>query len=137
MAGQIPGDGGAISQINVTPFVDVVLVLLVIMMVTSAEIARRSIAVDLPSAASAGQAVPRTLNVVIEADGALKVDGARVDEAELGAVIARTRAAHPDVRAVVSADQRVPYRSVIRLIDIVKQAGVSKFALDVVPGGAS
>lgn len=137
MAGQLPQDSGTISQINVTPFVDVVLVLLVIMMVTSTEIARRAIAVDLPSAASAGQAVPRTLNVVVSADGALRVDGAEVEEAALGEVIRRTRAAHPEVRAVISADQRVPYRSVVRLIDLVKRAGVKKFALDVVPEAAS
>ncbi|MCA9556295.1 MAG: biopolymer transporter ExbD, partial [Myxococcales bacterium] len=60
-----PNPDEAISAINVTPFVDVVLVLLIILMVTSTEIVRRSIQVDLPTAAAAGQAVPRTLNVLV------------------------------------------------------------------------
>lgn len=116
-----------------TPFVDVVLVLLIILMVTSTEIARRAIAVDLPSAASAGQSVPRTLNLVLEADGATKVDGEPVSDEALAPLIRRAKAEDPDVRAVISADQAVPYRSVVHLIDVVKQAGVSQFALDVVP----
>lgn len=133
MAAHSPGPDGTISQINVTPFVDVVLVLLIILMVTSTEIARRAIAVDLPSAASAGQSVPRTLNLVLEADGATKVDGEPVSDEALAPLIRRAKAEDPDVRAVISADQAVPYRSVVHLIDVVKQAGVSQFALDVVP----
>jgi biopolymer transport protein TolR len=136
MAAALEPHDEAISAINVTPFVDVVLVLLVILMVTSTELVRRSIQVDLPTAAAGGQAVPRTLNVVLAADGTLALDGAPVTEAELSIAVAQARATDPEVRAVLSADQRVAYQQVVALIDRVKAGGVHKFALDVAPRGA-
>ncbi len=60
------------SAINVTPFVDIVLVLLVVLMVSSVHIVRASIEVDLPNASSGGEAVPSTLNIVIKRDGAMR-----------------------------------------------------------------
>lgn len=131
-----PNPDEAISAINVTPFVDVVLVLLIILMVTSTEIVRRSIQVDLPTAAAAGQAVPRTLNVLVAADGALILDGAPATEAALYDAAAQAKRDDPEVRAVISADHRVAYQRVVAVIDVVKGAGVSRFALDVAPRGA-
>lgn len=127
------GDGD-ISAINVTPFVDIVLVLLIILMVTSTEIARQAIMVNLPSAASAGAAVPPTLNLVIQADGSIHLDGVPMQEPALDLAIAQATADSPDLRAVISADRTVAYQRVVHVIDLVKQRGVSKFALDIVPG---
>ncbi|NJK88396.1 MAG: biopolymer transporter ExbD [Myxococcales bacterium] len=79
MAGAIDEQEGEISGINVTPFVDVVLVLLIILMVTSTQIVRAQLAVELPKAASGGDAVPSTLNVTILADGQLLIDGSPTD----------------------------------------------------------
>lgn len=125
-----------ISAINVTPFVDVALVLLVVSMVTSAEIARQAIEVNLPTAASAGTAVPRTLNLIIEANGIIQLDGEPMQDAALSQAIAKAKANTPEVRAVISADQAVAYRRVVHVIDLVKQQGVHKFALDIAPGTA-
>lgn len=126
--------GGAISAINVTPFVDVVLVLLVILMVTSTSLVKASIGVDLPRAAAATENVERTLNLVIEADGDLLLDGQGIDEAQLAAAVRAALAQDPEVRAVISADRDAAYSAVIRGIDLVKAAGLSKFALDVERG---
>lgn len=126
--------GGAISAINVTPFVDVVLVLLVILMVTSTRLVKASIGVDLPRAASAAEAVDRTLNLVIEADGTLRLDGQVIDAPGLDQAVRRAVAQDPEVRAVISADRTAPYAAVIRGIDLAKGAGLSKFALDVERG---
>src|SRR5687767_5824153 len=101
----VADDRGPISAINVTPFVDVVLVLLVILMVTSTSLVKASFGVDLPRAASAGDAVDRMLNVLIRADGALLLDGREVDERGLADGVKRALAANPEVRAVISADQ--------------------------------
>lgn len=136
MAAPTSNGGGVISAINVTPFVDVVLVLLVILMVTSTAIANASLGVDLPRAASAGEGVDRTLNVIVRGDGALLVDGEPIDDVALGALTRRTAAAHPDLRAVVSADRDAPYHAVVRAIDVVKGNGVTKFALDVERGAS-
>ena len=126
--------GGAISAINVTPFVDVVLVLLVILMVTSTSLVKASIGVDLPRAASATESVDRTLNLVIAADGALRLDGEAIEERRLIEVIQAALLESPELRAVISADQAAPYSAVIRGIDLAKGAGLSKFALDVERG---
>jgi biopolymer transport protein ExbD len=130
----IEQNGGAISAINVTPFVDVVLVLLVILMVTSTSLVKASIGVDLPRAASASEAVDRTLNLVIEADGDLLLDGEVVDEQRLLETVKAAIAQDPEVRAVISADRNAPYSAVIRGIDLAKAAGLHKFALDVERG---
>lgn len=133
MAASTPQEG-VISAINVTPFVDVVLVLLVILMVTSTAIANASLGVDLPRAASAGEGVERTLNVVVERDGQLRLDGEPTTDDRLAIVTRRLAGEDPKLRAVVSADRDAPYHAVVRAIDLVKANGVTKFALDVERG---
>ena len=71
-------DDGPISSINIIPFVDIVLVLLVIFMLTSATIIRASLKVELPKAASAGSRVESTLNLVYSKDEQLAIDGQAV-----------------------------------------------------------
>src|SRR5579872_7231677 len=76
-------DDEMISGINVTPLVDITLVLLIIFMVTTSYIVRQSIDVNLPRAAHGGETVGQNLMVVIHADGTLFVDGSKMDEDEL------------------------------------------------------
>jgi biopolymer transport protein ExbD len=139
MAGAAHNDDDVISAINVTPFVDIVLVLLIILMVTSTHIVKASMRVELPKAASGGEAVESTLNVVIAPDGVLYLDGATVDEAKLEARVKTEAAANPKLQAVIAADKGVPYGRVMQVIDLVKSNGVKSFALNVeraaTPGG--
>jgi biopolymer transport protein ExbD len=121
-----------IVGINVTPLVDVVLVLLVVLMVTAGYIASRAIPVDLPQAAT-GETVPQTLALSIDAAGGLYLDGRPASEALLHTRVAAAKRARPDVRAVIAADGRVPHQRVIRLIDLLRQEHVTEFALDVRP----
>ncbi|MBT8494246.1 MAG: biopolymer transporter ExbD [Deltaproteobacteria bacterium] len=122
---------GAISAINVTPFVDVVLVLLVILMVTSVQIVKASLEVNLPSAASGGSSVDSTLNLIIDADGAWKLDGKAIDEAGLAAYVKSETKKNPKLQAVIAADREVKYDYVIRAIDVIKTNGIKKFALNI------
>ncbi len=133
MAGLAPSgdDDEVISAINVTPFVDVVLVLLIILMVTSTAIVKASLKVDLPKAASAGSMVESTLNVIVMPDGKLLLDGNQIDEATLAATVRKERAANEKVQAVIAADKRVPYGEVVHVIDVVKTNGVTSFALNI------
>jgi biopolymer transport protein ExbD len=125
--------GGAISDINVTPLVDVVLVLLIIFMVTAKLIVARGIAVDSPQTAS-GEEVKSTLQVTIDKDRVLYVNGDRYDSIDAAqARVAAMRAQNPEVKAIISADRSVPHGDVMRIIDFVKLAGVSRFALTSVP----
>ncbi len=132
MAGPVGNnDDEALSTINVTPFVDVVLVLLVILMVTSTEIVKASLKVELPRAASGGEAVSTTLNIIVTKDGDLILDGTEVDEQGLANVVKAEREKDPQAQAVIAADKSVPYGRVVRVIDIVKTNGITTFALNI------
>ncbi len=124
-------DGEPIAAINVTPFVDIVLVLLIILMVTSVQIVKASLEVDLPKAASGGAAVESTLNIIVEKDGSLKIDGAPITKEALEARVKREVAANPKIQAVIAGDRAVQYESVVNAIDVVKSNGVKSFALNI------
>jgi biopolymer transport protein ExbD len=124
-------DGEVMSDINVTPFVDIVLVLLIILMVTSVKIVKASIGVDLPSAAAAGASVETTVNIVIEAGGTTLLDGVAADDATIAAKIKAERAKNPKLQVAIAADKSVTYDKLMHAIDLVKTNGVKSFALDV------
>ena len=120
-----------ISQINVTPLVDIVLVLLIIFMVTARLIVSRAIpGVDTPKAAS-GEEVRTTLALTIDASRALFVNGERTDEKTAGELLRRAVAQNPDVQAVITADNTIPYGDFVALIDLVRLSGIRKYALTV------
>ncbi len=126
-------DGGddMIAAINVTPLVDITLVLLIIFMVTSTYVVREAIEVDLPRAASGGETVGPTLAFALDREGKLFLDGA---PATLDAAREAVRAAlarSPEARALISADRAVSHGRVIEVIDLVKQEGLTRFAIDV------
>ena len=125
------GDEDIISGINVTPLVDVVLVLLIIFMVTATYIVRAAIEVDLPRAAHGGEATGTLLAVVLTKDGDLYLDGVHRSEDELVARAREAVARDPEARVVISADRGALHGAVVRVIDAVKGAGVSRFALNV------
>ena len=123
-------DDDAITDINVTPFVDIVLVLLIVFMVTAKLIVARGVEIDKPKAASGGD-VQSTLRVSIDATGALFVNGDRYDAD--GAAVARIReiAATADKpKAIIAGDRNSAYGGVMRAIDLVQQAGVTAIALE-------
>jgi biopolymer transport protein ExbD len=124
-------DDDVIAAINVVPFVDIVLVLLITFMLTSSAIVRASIAVELPTAASAGAAVSSTLNIVLDAQGKLYLDGREITQSALAAHVARVSWQEKDIQAVISADKSVGYGLVVRVIDLVKSNGVKAFALNI------
>jgi biopolymer transport protein ExbD len=131
LAGQGGEDDGVLSSINVIPFVDIVLVLLVIFMVTSATIMRAGLKVELPKAASAGAAVASTINLVLTKDGELLLNGEPRGQAEASAFVRAAYDKDKKTQAVISADTGVPYGKVVEVIDLVKRGGVTNFALDV------
>ncbi len=133
MAGSSSGqdDDDLIVGINVTPLVDVVLVLLIIFMVTATYIVRASIEVDLPRAAHGGETTGTLLSVVITRDGDLYLDGVKRTEAELVERAKEAAAANPEARAIIAADKGALHGAVVRVIDVVKGAGISRFAINI------
>jgi biopolymer transport protein ExbD len=130
-------DEGPLASINIIPFVDIVLVLLVIFMLTSATIVRASLKVELPRAASGGGRVESTINLLYNRQGELFMNGEKLSS--IGAAAGRIRTEsrqNPKVQAVISADRGVEYGRVVEIIDVVKQNGVAAFALDIERGPA-
>jgi biopolymer transport protein ExbD len=122
-------DESAITGINVTPFVDIALVLLIIFMVTAKYIVTpQAIPVDLPRA-STGNAVSVAVAVSVDASGAIFADTRPVTEEQLIATMRDRHRENPEVRAIIAADQRVPHGRVVHVIDLVRRAGVTKFAI--------
>ena len=123
-------DGGMITGINVTPLVDVVLVLLIIFMVTATYIVARSIPVDLPKAAT-GEEVVTTFALTLTKDGTVWLDGQRSSEPDIQRAIRAARKNNAEARAVIAADREVQHGRVVRLIDLVRREGVSRFAINI------
>jgi len=124
------GQDESITGINVTPLVDVVLVLLVVLMVTATYLASRAIPVDLPTGKT-GEASAAPLTVSLTKTGSLYVDGVPCTEAELREKLSEARRTAPDLRAVIAADGAVPHRRVIGVIDLLRQEHVDRFAINV------
>jgi biopolymer transport protein ExbD len=137
MAGSSSGgdDDGLISGINVTPLVDVTLVLLIIFMVTAKIIVSQGLPMDLPKAAS-GEEVQLVFSVELTADGKTVVDSKQVKSDEDVAVLAKeAKAKNRDLRAVIRADRKVEHGRVIHVLDLLKRSGVAKIAFAVSPLG--
>jgi biopolymer transport protein ExbD len=124
------GDDGVISGINVTPLVDITLVLLIIFMVTASVIVSNSIPVDLPQAAT-GEEVTSTVVLSIDENGGFHLDGVAMSSEQILRELQRARQQNAETRAIVSADRRIPHARFVTAVDIVRRAGISRFAIDV------
>ena len=126
--------GAPITGINVTPLVDITLVLLIIFMVTAKLVVSRAVPMDLPRAATGGE-VQEIFSLALDAEGRMLVDGGAVrDDASL---VARARTAqqkNAELRAVVRADGSVPHRTVMHALDLLRQAGIARIAFAVSQG---
>jgi biopolymer transport protein ExbD len=127
-------DAGAITDINITPFVDVVLVLLVVFMVTAKLIVSRGVEIDKPKAATGGE-VQSTLRVSIQkvenAPPKLYVNGELVtSDADAIGKIKTIAATLAKPKAIIAGDTNVAYGGVMHAIDLVQQAGVTAIALE-------
>ncbi len=126
-------DEGVFSGINVTPLVDIILVLLIVFMVTAKLIVSNTLPMDLPKAAT-GTEQQVVFVVSLGPDGETKVDTTDVDSDDAVLALARkAKSEHPEVRAVIQADGAVPHRRVVRVMDLLKQGGIGKIAFGVEP----
>ena len=133
MAGTMPMGGRArtIAGINVTPLVDVVLVLLIILMVSSTYIVAQTLKVQLPKARSTDGTADKPHTIAVLKNGTLTWDEAPVNEDQAVNNMKEAVAADPDFSLVVSADKEVQHGRVVHVLDIAKLAGVVKFAINV------
>jgi len=124
---------GIITGINVTPLVDIALVLLIIFLVTAKMIVTPAVPLDLPRA-SRTQEVQVVFSLSLPATGPMRVNGQPVgDDGALVRLAREALRADRDLRVVIDADGAVPHRRVIHALDLVKRAGVARVAFGALP----
>lgn len=136
MAGKV-GSGSSdeelpsISEINVTPFVDVVLVLLVIFMVTAPMLVREQMNVNLPKAESGEKSASEQIAIVVDKEGIVHIQKKLVTFEQIDSEIKTLLQSNPNAQAVISADQESKHGDVVRVMDMVKKAGLTRFAIQI------
>jgi len=132
MAAKLGGDSDEpIAEINIVPFVDIILVILIIFMVTTPLIMKPSINVNLPKAVSGDETTPSKLGITITKDGQILLNGEPSDAAGIKAYSEEAVVKKPDIQAIISADKDVSHGQVVSIIDAVKSGGVKKFAITI------
>lgn len=127
------GEQSMFSGINVTPLVDIMLVLLVIFMVTAKLIVSQTMPMDLPKAATGGEQQV-VFAVALDRQGAMTVDSKSIlDDKQFIEQARVARAKSQELRAVIHADAAVPHGRVVKVMDLLKQAGIGKIAFGVSP----
>jgi len=124
-------NGEPISSINVTPFVDVVLVLLVIFMVTAPLLMQDSFGINLPKASSSDKKLASKLGVAITRQGQILLNGELASPELLSSRVRQALAADPETQALISADTDARHGDVVRAIDLIKTAGMTHFAIQI------
>ena len=126
-------DDGLMNEINMTPLVDVMLVLLIVFMVTIPVI-RHAVKIDLPHASSQKEDTrPAQIDVSIEADGTVLWDGAAVDDSALREKIAIAAQASPQPELHLNADRKVAYEKVAQVMAAAQNGGLTKLGFVTVP----
>jgi len=122
---------GPIASINVTPFVDVALVLLVIFMITAPLILKDAIKVQLPKAVSVDSKSVQSLGVIVTRQGQILLNGQPLERDALITAVQQAVQANPDAEAIISADTEARHGDVVHAIDLIKTAGLSHFAFQI------
>ncbi len=121
----------SISDINVVPLVDIILVVLIIFMVTAPMIMKPSINVTLPKTSTGENTTPTQLAIVMTADGRVLLNGLAATDELISSKAKEEFAKNPEIQAIISADKDVPHGRVMTIIDLIKLAGVKKFAFSI------
>ncbi|HKP96890.1 MAG TPA: biopolymer transporter ExbD [Fibrobacteria bacterium] len=129
-AAQTEGEDG-ITSINITPLVDVFLVLLILVMISSSLLDHREIPVSVPKAAHGGEKAPKASGLTMDVDRKIYLDGEEADSARVTAALRDEVSKDSTHQVLIAADQRLLYEDVVRLLDWVKGSGVHKYALKV------
>lgn len=134
MAANLPtnsDDTLPVATINVTPFVDVVLVLLVIFMVTAPAMMKDVLNIHLPKSASTDQKAVASLGIAVTKTGQVLFNGNVVTLEALANEVRRSISINPDTQAIIAADEDSRHGDLVLVIDTIKSEGLHKFALQI------
>lgn len=125
-------DQPLLSEINITPFVDVVLVLLVIFIITAPILAKNALNIKLPKAESKDAAASsETIGVVVTKQGQILLSGKIMDEASFQTDLTDRVRRNKNIQAIISADEDTKHKDIIHAIDLIKKSGIEKFAFQI------
>jgi biopolymer transport protein ExbD len=131
--GQGEEEGASIAEINTTPLVDIMLVLLIIFMLTAHLIAKQAIEVELPRASQSTTLKPTTLAITLTREGKLYLDDKPIAADALRTAVADAIKKDPKTQAIISGDKAVSHGRVVWVLDLVKSLGVTSFAIQIDP----
>jgi biopolymer transport protein ExbD len=133
MAASAQENGSIIAGINVTPLVDITLVLLIIFIVTAKIIVTPAVPLELPRASSSEE-IQVVFSVIVPVNGPTLVNGTpATTDGALRQLAQDAIARDPEVRAVINADGGVPHRRVIHTLDVIKSVGIVRIAFGALP----
>lgn len=128
---------GIITEINVTPLVDIMLVLLIIFMLTANLIAKQAIEVELPRASQSTSLNPTTLAITLTREGALFLNGKATTPNDLREAVRSAVAKDAKTQAIIAGDKSVSHGRVVWVLDVVKSLGVASFAIQIDPSAVT
>ena len=131
MALQLGAEDDEIGYINITPMVDVLLVLLVIFMVTANFLKKESVNINLPKISASDPNIAQSIQVALTKDGTLLMEGMDVSEEILVTKLSRESKYRPNMRVTLSADERLAYGTIARIMGFIRKSGVTRIALSV------
>ena len=126
-----PTESDSISEINITPFVDVVLVLLVIFMVTAPMMVKETMNINLPKGKSTERSKIKTFAIAISKRGQILLEGELIEMSLLYDKAIKLKAENPEIQLLISADKESLHGDIIKVLDQVKLAGITNFAFQV------
>ena len=129
MSANYTEDDGTVTGINITPMVDIMMVLLIIFMVTASFVSESGLKINLPKTQDQETSTTVSLSVAVDEKGELLYKSAKTTVDNLKAALTREVSFNPNTRVTLAADRKLPYQQVVDVLDIIKQAGVSRVAL--------
>ena len=131
MAMQSNSEDNEIGNINITPMVDVILVLLVIFMVTANFLKKESVNINLPKVSASDPNVAQSVQGAVTRDRKIMLEGSPADGPRLTSSLSREVKIRPNMRVTLSADERLAYGDIAEVMGLIRKSGVSRIALSV------
>ena len=136
MSGAALSEGDEIvATINVTPLVDITLVLLIVFMVSTTLIENPVVPVDLPTAENTIKGPPKSISLIVDVENKLYLDGSEQSIDQVRKILESEVRKDPETKLVLGGDGKVKYQNVMTLIDLSKKLGIRDLMLNVQPSG--
>jgi biopolymer transport protein ExbD len=135
MHGSRAADDEPMAEMNFIPLIDIALTLVIILMVTTAFIKQPGVNLRLPETATreGTPETPKDMVVAIAADGSIYLDGARQTPQEVQGRLRTLAVKNKEARVMIKGDREVPYKSVMQVMDLARQAGLTRVVLPTEP----